>query len=375
MPRRWASRLLLLSGLFVIALAVSPKSLAQQPGSVDKVTFRDRTQDGKIVTDTFEIKESSKGVEIIVGGKTKSMISPADIVKIDYGSPAGINKADQLKAMAMEDTKNAVESLREYSDLVKKATAANAPEKTRRFLLIREAQWMTKIADTKMGEDFKTEASKALEKWLTVKGMSKKSWEIWPVARTAARLQIELGKYTEAAATLQELGNVADLPKELQFEAKLAEAAATLRADRKQGLTVEGALDAIEKDKDLPTGPLQDRLKVLKAVIKVPATSGDTAEQKEAAGVAITKLRDVIEAAKDPVAKAVGYNFLGDSHMAYNQFRDAQWAYLWVDTVFNQDVDERVIACRKLIDIFDLGSDEASKERAIQFKERLPKVR
>ncbi len=371
MPRRWAYRSLLLFGL--AAVAAAPSAFARQPGGVDRVTYRDRTQDGKLTTDAFEIKESAKGVEIIVGGKTKNVLSPADIIKIDYGAPVGINKTDQLQAMVQEDLKDAAKSQVAYADLVKKAIAANAPEKTRRYLQLREAQWATKVADAKTGADFNAEAAKALEKFLAVVKLSKKSWEIWPAARTAARLQMELGKYGEAASTLAELAAVTDLPKELQYEARLAEAAATLRADRKQGLTVEGALDALEKDKDFPTGPLKDRLVVLKAVIKVPVPSGDAVDPKT--NEAIAKLRDAIEAAKDPVAKAVGYNFLGDIYEAIKQPREAQWAYLWVDTVFNQDVDERVIACRKLIDLFDLGSDEASKERTLQFKDRLPKVR
>jgi len=112
---------------------------------------------------------------------------------------------------------------------------------------------------------------------------------------------------------------------------------------------------------------------VLKAVTKVPVPKGDAVDPK--AGEAVAKLRDAVEAAKDPIAKAVGYNFLGDAYAAMKQSRDAQWSYLWVDTVFNQDVDERVIACRKLIEIFDLGSDEASKERTVQFRDKLPRVR
>jgi len=370
MARRWVYRTLLLFGL--TAFAVAPSALAQQ-GSVERVFYRDRTQDGKIVDSSFEIKESAKGVELIVGGKTKQLISPADVVKIDYGNAAGVTKADQLKAMAIEDTKDAGKTLAEYSDLVKKA-GTGAPEKTRRYLQFREATWATKVADSKAdAKDFLTEATKVAAKWDGVIQISKKSWEVWPASRTAARLQMELGFYDKAAAILATLGNIKELPLELQFEAKLAEAAATLRANPAQGLTVEGLLDQIEKDKDFPTGPLKDRLVVLKAVTKVPVPKGDAVDPK--AGEAVAKLRDAVEAAKDPIAKAVGYNFLGDAYAAMKQSRDAQWSYLWVDTVFNQDVDERVIACRKLIEIFDLGSDEASKERTVQFRDKLPRVR
>lgn len=361
MPRRWAHATLLGCGL--LALAVVPSALGQG-GGIDKVTFRDRTQDGKIVTVDGETKESAKGVDVVTGGKTKNL-SPADVIRIDYGVVTGVQRGDQLKALSIEDSKDAAKAQAEYADLIKKAGAA-APEKTRRFLQFREAYWATKIADAKTGDDFKTEATKAVDKLSAVGKISKKSWEIWPIARTQARLLNELGEYGKAAEVLGDVASVPDLPRDLKFEARLAEAAALIRAG--QGLGTEGILDQLEKDKDFPAGPLKDRLAVLRAATKLPKAGGDQGSARPA----IAKLEEAIAQAKDPVARAIGYNFLGDVQLAQNSPRDAMWAYLWTDTVYNTDRDEQLIAVHRLIKLFEAQKD---KDRADQFRDKLPRLR
>jgi hypothetical protein len=174
---------------------------------------------------------------------------------------------------------------------------------------------------------------------------------------------MELGDFAKAAVLLGELAGVPDLPRDLKYDARLAEAAALIRAG--QAAKAEGELSQLAADKDLPVGPLKDRATVLQAAAR--------AQGKRTADEA-AKLRSAVDAVKDPSAKAVGYNFLGDAYLALGNPREAMWSYLWVDAVFNQDVDERVLAVGKLPEVFErLGG--AEKDKAAQFRERLPRVR
>jgi hypothetical protein len=360
MPR-WAFRALLLLGL--VALAVGPTALAQQPATIDDLAYRDRSADGKVVEIKTETKESAKGIEVIVVGKTKTVVSPADVIRYEPGALVGVGAGDLSNARAAERNKTAAEAQALYADLLKKA-GPGAPERTVRHLMFRDAMLTAKIADQKTGDDFAPDATKAADRLATVAKMAKKSWEVYPASKAAARLYGEVGKFDRAAAVLGELAAVPELPRDLKYEARLGEAAALIRGG--SGPAADGVLDALEKDAEFPTGPLKERLAVLRVAAKLPTAPG-TGKPAEAA-----KLEEAIAAAKDPAARAVGYNFLGDLYAAHGQTRDAMWSYLWTDTVYNQDRDEQVFAVRRLVDLMEKAGD---KDRADQFRERLARVR
>jgi hypothetical protein len=356
MSHRHAVRALMLFGF--AGLTAAPATLGQQ-APLDKVHFRDHSAGGTVATVDAEIKESAAGVQLLTG--KKGVISPADVIRIDYGDVKGIAKGDHYAALAAEDGRDPAKAQSSYADLLKKA-GPSAPEKTRRYLAFREAVWSGRVADSKTGEEFRAEAPKAAEKLAAFARATKQSWEVWPTARAAARLYTELGEHAQAAALLGELASVADLPRELRFEARLAEATAILRSG--QLPPAEVLLDQIEKDKEFPaTGPLQDRLTVLRAAAKALA---------EQSGTMVEGLEVAVAQVKDPVAKAIGSNFLGDVYAAAGRPRDAMWSYLWVDVVFNQDRDEQVYAVSQLVGVFEKLGDT---ERAGQFRERLPRVR
>lgn len=347
MPRRRVYCLLLAFGL----TALAPTALGQQ-GALDKVHYR--TADGKVVAVDAEIKESVAGVQLVTG--SKDLISPASVIRIDYGDPKGITKADQFAAISLEEGKDPGKAQAKYAELLTKA-GPTAPERTRRYLAYREAVWSGEAANAKTGEAFKAEAPKAAEKLAGFARVHKASWEVWPTARAAARLYAELGDHAKAAALLGELATVAGLPRDLRFEARLAEAGALARAGK--GADAERLLDQLEKDRDFPaTGPARDRLTVLRVAVKP--------------GTPPAKLEEAAAKVADPTAKAVGANFLGDAQLAAGQPREAMWSYLWADVVYNQDRDEQVYAVHKLVGVFEkLGE----KDRAEQFRDRLPRVR
>jgi hypothetical protein len=347
--------------LFLLLLA--PAAVAQ-PASVDRVVYRGK--DGKLVTTDAEVKESVAGVQLLVAGKPKDALSPADIVRIDYGTLPGLAKADLSAVQAFEDGRDPAKAAAAFAALAKKA-GPQAGEKTRRYLAFREAVWAVKAADTKTGDEFAAEAKPAADKLAGVFRASKKGWEAWPAARTAARVYAELDDFDAAAKLLAELAAVPDLPADLRADAKLAEAANQIRGRR--SLEAEGTLARLAADPALPASA-KDKLAVLTAAARVPLpkpgepTSGQRPAQ-------LAELQKAVDAA-GPGAKAVGYGLLGEACLANGLVRDAMWAFLWVDTVHNQEADERVLAVRRLAAVFDR---QGEKERADQFREKLPRVR
>jgi hypothetical protein len=360
MPRRWAFRFALLLGLTVLAAPSRGQS-----GAADKVTYHDRAADGKLVTTSAVTKESPAGVQLIIGDKVKTVVSPADMVRLDPGAVKGVPLGDVLAARALENGPDPAKPRAAFAELLKKA-GPTPDAAARRYLAFREAYWAGQVANQKTGAAFKAEAPKAAEKLAAVGQLARKSWEVWPALRSAARLYLELGDYAKAATALSELASVTGLPADLRYEAKLAAAEAQIRAG--QGLSAEGLLNQLGADKSFPaSGPLRERLTVLTAAAKLPRGEG---EKPTAAQLAA--LEKAVNAAKDPTAKAVGYNFLGDGKRAVGRTRDAMWDYLWVDVVYNQDKDEHLLADQQLVALFERMND---KDRAEQFRDKLPRVR
>ena len=326
----------------LLFLLLAVPAVAQQPAAADRVVFRDK--DGKLTTLTAEVKESSAGVQILVGGKLKESLSPAAVARIDYAELPGLSKLDLQKAQAFEDGRDPAKAAAEFADLGKKA---GTNDRARRYAQFREGVWAAKVADAKSGDEFAADAAKAAAKLEAVARATKKSWDCWPAGRLAARLYGELGDFPKAASLFADLA-AADLPKELKAEARLEEVAAHLRAGQKD----RAAVALGQADKEL----LPDRRAVLTA-----AVAGDLA-----------KLQTAIDAAKDPAAKAVGHNLLADLLLAAGKPREALWARLWVDAVYTQADGERVLAVRKLADQFAAQGDA---DRAEQFRGRLKEVR
>jgi hypothetical protein len=358
--------------MFIACLGgmIVSQSVALQPPAAatpDKVTYRDVKADGKITTETVETKESPKGVELIVGGKSKGVIDSNQIIKLEPSALGTLAMPEVLTARSMEDGKDPGKAATAYSDLLKKAGPA-ATDKTKRYLGMREAAMLTKLADSKTGADFVTEAKRAADKWNALVGVSRKSWEIWPVSRNLARLQAELNDFPKAAAALNGLAGTPDLPKDLKYEAQILAVVMEMRA--KNTLSSEGTTTSLDQAKDLPTGALRDRVNVLKVAVKItlPATAPGTPPD----AATINGLKTAIDTAKDPTAKAIGYMTLGEVYLAYNQPRDAMWAYLWVDVVHNAEKDYQILAVRRLEQIFEALGD---KERAEQYRDKATRVR
>jgi hypothetical protein len=132
--------------------------------------------------------------------------------------------------MPQVDARGGPEALAKYTELLATAITSGGDDRSKRFLEYKIAQWTARLADGKTGDEFRKAAVTAIDKLTAVVRASAKSWELWPAAATAARLQSELGKFNDAAAIYGLVAKVEGVPPALRNEAKLREAEALFRS-------------------------------------------------------------------------------------------------------------------------------------------------
>lgn len=343
----------------------------------DRVRYRDRAAE-KDIDQEGDIVESSGGVEFTGADKKKKFIPAADVYRIEYTTLDAL-RLDIGKIEGGDGAKDPAKAATFYADKLK--SSGTAPEKTKRFLAFREAYWLAKVADAKANPDeFKAEAKKAAEKIAAFNQANGKTWEQWQLGRTAARQAGEVGEWKAAAEIFRKLSAVPDAPAEAKTEAMLSQASMLIRG----GFVNEAktVLADAAKEKGLTAGG-KERLAIYQAAL--PAASRKEIDPNDVNAVAnakakVTDATRLIEAsiasAKEPTTRGIGYAMLGEVHFASGLDRDAMWHYLWVDTVYNQDKDEQILAVSRLVDVFNrLGERDGEKNRSEQFRERLLKVR
>lgn len=363
MTDRRRARLAVLFG--VAALALPEFAAGQGGGPPDTVHYRDRKKDNLVSSARGEVRESARGVDLIVNGKTALSLPPTDVIRVEYGRLPGLSDTLRLRAADLEgrdprDGKDVAAARAAYADMLK---GAGTDAKTRKFLEFREAIWSARVADGKTGPDFEAEAKGAIDKLVTFARSYPQSWEVWPAATAAARLQDEVGRPADAAATWANLGKNPDLPADLRYQARLEEVDVLSRSDR---LTAQSVADELAKDRGFPaTGPLREKLAVYQSLLKAaPTKEGKPAEVKA--------VEEVIAKTADPGVRATAHAALGEYYLASGRPREAMWEFLWVETVYNQDRDEVVKAVVRLAKVFEQLGD---KDRAEQYREKLPRVK
>lgn len=345
--------------LGVVTLATMPSAFGQ--GGNDVVKFRDRKKDNAEGRYAGELTESAAGISVKAGGKVVGVVSPADVLTVEYTRLPGLENMLNLR---QSENKDVVKARNDYLAELKKNPT---DPRTRRYLEFKDATLSARIADSKNGEEFKAEAATAVEKLATFARTYAKSWEVWPTARTAARLQAELGKTTEATAILANLAKNAELPVELRLEARLAEIDVLLRSSTPT--TAASAITELAGMKELPaTGSSREKLKIYQAMLKGIETKTD-GKKPEAA---VKEIEDLVTKTTDASVRAVGHNSLGQLYTMVNLPRDAMWEYLWVETVYNQDRSELIKAVASLEETFTKLGD---KDRADIYKAKLPSVK
>ena len=117
--------------------------------------------------------------------------------------------------------------------------------------------------------------------------------------------------------------------------------------------------------KTAPEGTLKRRLTIYQLAASKAITS-------PAEGVKLVE--DEIAKTQDAAIRATGYSVIGELYLAGDKpsARDAMWAFLWVEVVYNQDKDEVLTALVRLAAVFAQQGDE---ERAKSYREKARRLR
>jgi hypothetical protein len=357
MIQKMARGLIILAG---IALLVDSAVGRQPMTTADKITVR--LKDGATKNYEGNLVFAATGLQI--QGPDKKMIAlvnPNDIVKIVPGDLPGIERGDMFKLIGLEDKKTKADYTAAklgYEDMKKKAAAA--PAGTKRYIDYKIALMNSRIADeTGYDEGWRQVGLEAAKGWGDFIANYPTGYEIWPASLASARAYAELGKFEEAARVWNRLTKKeSNLPANLVLEAKINEIDAQVR-------TKTGAATAVGSASALigsaPAGPMKDKLTIYEAAAKV-LNGGDLA-------TGVKTIEGVIAATKDSATRGVAYSMLGEIYRDAGRPRDAMWAFLWVETVYNADKDEAFRAMCRLADVFKTQMDD-DKVRAYQEKLR-----
>jgi hypothetical protein len=343
----------------LLVAAVLDSAGRGQTGTGDKLYYRDK-KDHQVRTAEGELKMGPAGLQVVAGGKVTVTVSPTDVVKVVPGDLPGMDRLkDVLPALNSEDKREWEKARASYTNFLKQNPGV--PDKTRRYLEYKSAVLAAKVADEAREEDgweAKTkDAAGQLDRFLTA---YPGGWEVWGVGRTLARLQGELGKYPDAAATWARLAKNPETPTDLKLEAELQEIDAAIRGGRATDVPAKAAQLA----KAATSGPVKDRLAIYRA-------TADALSKSDPAG-GVAAVEKMIAESKDPAVRATGYGMLGELYLADKKPREAMWAFLWVEVVYTQDKDEVLKAVSRLVTVFKMQGDE---EREKAYREKLRRYR
>jgi hypothetical protein len=369
-------------GLFVACLAINQRSATvsaqvKEDAVPDKVVVRDK-KDGSTRTYDGKLTLRAAGLQVLAadGNKVLATIHYGDIVKFTPGDMPGIDRGAVLAQMGVEDkkTRKDYEASRDvYAEMLKKA--GPAPEPSKRYLEFKVAMMFTRVADeTPDEEGWAKLAETAAEKWSGFLTEYKSGWELWPAARTGARLYAELNKFGEAARLWSRLSKNPELPPDLRLEAGIQEIDAQFRS----GAYSPAAVAAKALADATPPGAAKIRLAIYEQAAKA-ANDGLTGESAKAAA---DKIEAAVKESADQAVRATVYGMIGELYLAVKpkerdgtpakEPREAMWAFLWVETVFNHDKDEVLKAMCRLVEAFKAQPDEEMVKR---YRERIRRFR
>jgi hypothetical protein len=308
--------------------------LAAPVTAQDRVTFRDRASKGPQTASGKIDSESLAGIK--VGGRT---IPAADIIDIAYDVPA--IKLDYPRAMAAE-TRSAAEAIPLYEAMLRVPNAQN--NKGLKALL----EYKIAVLAAARGDENADQRQKAIAALTKYKADHADAWELLPLTRALARLHLDRdpADYDSARKAWDDLAAAPSAPAEIKLDSTLQAIDLLLLAGK--------AEEAKRKAASLPAGDQRSK------VYQVGCDGGPAAAKQ---------LEEMIDKTTDRNVKASAYNMLGDVYRRDPKTKkEALYAYLWVDVVYNDDPAELAKADDRLAGLF---AELKDPERARKYRDKV----
>jgi predicted negative regulator of RcsB-dependent stress response len=283
------------------------------------------------------IRDIEYDVSTIKGPKGKSF-------RLEMYLPAVGKEKKALEAPKGQRLKLLDDAIRAYQDLV--------PVMGSRPFARTQVEYRIAHLYTLKGEWEGTETGRldAIKKLKEFKTRHPDTWQTGQVLETLAGLQVEQKDYDEAEQTLRALA-AAPVSEDVRQEAELKIARLPLAAGNYAEAEKKLADLAGRLPKGSPYGQraLLGQAEALTAQKKIPA--------------ARELLQKLVGEASDKETKALAYNTLGYCHLQGGQLKEAQWAFLWVTMMYNQNKEEDAKALYYLHQVFSrLNEGEHAQE-------------
>ncbi len=348
--------------LFGAVVAVLHTASAQN--TPDKVSVRDR-KDGSTKTYDGTFTLSPAGFQVLAADKkVLATVNPDDVVKVSIGDLPGIDRGKIQSANAKEFPTNE-KTARDYDGArliyedLKKGKIADSSRRYVEFKIAWLNHKMVDEVDFDKGWEAKADETVKLWRGFLISGETKFGWEQWPAVRACTRLQIERGKFDDAALTWGYVVKNTNAPPDARLEAGMQEIDLQIRGKQYAPATVASA-DLLKT----AAGVKKDRLAIYEIAAKA------CAEAKPLEG--IDKIKAEMNKTKDAAVHATGFSMMGELYLAGGKPRDAMWMFLWVETVVNQDKDEAFKAIARLAGLFESQQDE---EQGKKYRDKLKRFR
>ena len=327
----------------------------------DSVKFVDKTKKGENELNGLITGDSIKGLLIKIQKEPAAKLIPAvDIINVNYSSTA-IGSIELKSALGKEvranlpATKEAdriklyEESISDISELLPKV---KADLRLSKYLTFRIAKIKSDLAKIKP-ETF-PDAIKALSSFRI---NNPDSWMTLSSLKIEAELQEIKGNFDAALKLYQGIGKLPGVPQELKTDSDFLVLKLLMRTNRLA--EAEAKLKEVESF-ILEGAPRRAQVLLVKTQASLLNDQLSTIE---------VDLNKVIDSSDEIFTRSKAFNLLGEFYLKKNQEAQAFWAFLIVDTLYNQDTDEHAKALYHLSILFDKVKNDPIRAR--QSKDKL----
>ncbi|NBR04401.1 MAG: hypothetical protein EBT92_01365 [Planctomycetes bacterium] len=327
----------------------------------DSIKFIDKTKKGENEINGLITGDSVKGLTIKIQKEpTPKLIPAVDIINVSYSSTA-ITSIELKSALGKEvranlpGTKEA-ERLKLYEESVKDITdllpKVKSDARLSKYLNFRIAKVKADIA--KIKPEVLPDAIKSLN---NVRVDNPDSWMTLGSFKIEAELQELKGNFDAALKLYQGIGKLAGVPPDIKTDSDFLVLKLLMRTNR--------MAEAEAKLKEVEASILEgDPRRAQVLLVKTQANLLN--DQLNAIEVDLNK---VIDSTDESFTRGKAFNLLGEYYLKKNKEADAFWAFLIVDTLYSQDVDEHAKALYHLSILFDKVKNDPIRAR--QSKDKL----
>lgn len=327
----------------------------------DSVKYIDKTKKGENEINGLITGDSVKGLIIKIQKEpTPKLIPSVDIINVNYSSTV-IGSIELKSALGKEVRANLAttkeadriklyeESIKDVSELLPKVKSDTRLSK---YLNFRIAKVKADLA--KLKPDILPDAIKSLS---GVRIDNPDSWMTLSSFKIEAELQEIKGDFDAALKLYQGIGKLPGVPKEIKTDSDFLVLKLLMRTNR----MAEAEAKLKEVDSLILEG---DPRRVQVLLVKTQANLLN--DQLNTIEVDLNK---VIDSSDEVFTRSKAFNLLGEFYLKKNKEAEAFWAFLIVDTLYNQDTDEHAKALYHLSILFDKVKNDPIRAR--QSKDKL----